>query len=331
MNRKIKISALALSSLLLTSCASSAASSAVSAASYEVKWVSPTGTPALAFYSDAYNSNWVSSSSPATIVAPELKKSDYDAVVFDGISGLNVIKKSDGTSKYRLAEWITGGSFYVVSTKHKANEDFVSSASIESFTEGGIASTVFNKLAKEQWGWEGTINYESGVAGVKAMLAKNPDAYDYYVIAEPAYEDIRNDEALKDKLNIVYSLQEEWEKAGYGKIPGGALFINKDRYDVYKGKIDAFWTRMRVAKDTLINDVSKVVKSLENYYPGDLHDKKLAERFGINGTKALEELQKDGQNRLNFVPSSEIENKKEVANSFVNALGEEAFSDSLFL
>ncbi len=328
MKKKVSIFAALLPMVFLASCATSKASSSSSVASYEVKWVSPTGTPALAFYRDGYNSNWVSSSSPAEVVVPELKKSDYDAVVFDGISGLNVIKKSNGTSKYKLAEWITGGSFYLVSSKHTSEEAFVTTGSVESFAQGGIASTVFEKIAKEKWGFTGTINYEAGVAGVKSTLLKNSDAYDYYVIAEPSLYEVQSQ---MDNLNIICSLQDEWKEAGYGNIPGGALFINKDRYDVYKDKIDAFWTRMKVAKDNLISNPADAIRYLNSYENNDNHAKKLAARFGISDVSSIESLQKDGANKLNFVASSEVSNKKAVANDFAAALGLDSYSDELFL
>ena len=36
--------------------------------SYELSWLSPTGSPTLAFYSEAENSNWVSTSTPAALI-----------------------------------------------------------------------------------------------------------------------------------------------------------------------------------------------------------------------------------------------------------------------
>ncbi len=329
MKRKSFILFAPISVLLLASCASSTnVSSSSSVYSHEVKWVSPTGTPALCFYKDADNANWVSSSSPSEIVAPELKKSDCDAVVFDGISGLNVIKKAGDGSKYRLAEWITGGSFYVVSVKHTADEVFLATATVQSFAKGGIASTVFEKIAKEKWSYEGTISYESGVGGVKSTILKNGNAYDYYVIAEPSLEEIASQ---VDNVNVICSLQDEWKEAGYGSIPGGALFIHKDKYEAYKGKIDAFWTRMKQSKDNLINKPSEAVNYLDAYEASGDHAKKLAARFGINDAKTIEKLQKDGANKLNFVPSSEIGAKKAVANDFAKALGLDSYSDELFL
>ncbi len=320
----------AFSIILLSGCASfsSSVSSSTKTDEHEVKWVSPTGTPALSFYMDGENANWVSSSSPSEIVVPELKKSDYDAVVFDGISGLNVIKKAGDSSKYRLAEWITGGSFYLVSSKHSSSDPFLKSGTVESFARGGIASTVFEKIAKEKWGFEGDINYESGVGAVKSALIKNSDAYDYYVIAEPSLEEAKKE---VEGLNVICSLQEEWEKAGYGSIPGGALFIHKDKYEAYKGKIDAFWTRMRQAKDNLISKPGEAIRYLDAYKPYADHEKQLSARFGLSDASIIETLQEDGANKLNFVPSSEINQKKAVANDFAAALGSEPYDDELFL
>ena len=59
----------------------------------ELKIICPTGAPALAFYTEANNENFVTSSTP-TNVSAELQKNDYDVVIFDSINGLNSIKKN---------------------------------------------------------------------------------------------------------------------------------------------------------------------------------------------------------------------------------------------
>ncbi len=318
-----------LSCLTLASCGlQGTVSSSSSVFNYEVKWISPTGSPSLVFYQDGYNRNWISSSNPGDAVQPSLLTNNYDAVVFDGVSGLNTIKKAGTSSKYKLADWITGGSFYVVSTKHTAEEEFPSNAKINSFVETGNASRSFRKLAAS-WGWDGNnIDYQSGVSDVVKILMLNGDAYDYHVVAQPALETAK--EKLGDKLHIVYNLQDEWKKAGYGEIPGGALFVNTERYAVYKAKINAFLTRTRLAKDTLIANPDKAVASFNAYEPGDNHNTKLKERFGIANADVITKLQKDGANQMNFI-SSEKANNKQIANSFAEALGDETFGDELFL
>lgn len=318
-----------LSCIALASCGVRGTTSSLSSVfNYEVKWISPTGTPALAFYHDGYNQNWVSSSNPGNAVQPSLLTNNYDAVVFDGVSGLNTIRKSNGASKYKLAEWITGGTFYVVSTKHTADEPFLASAKINGFVETGNASRSFRKLAAS-WGWDGkNIDYQSGIADTMKTLTLNGDSYDYHIVAQPALETVK--EKLGGKLHVIYNLQDEWKKAGYGEIPGGALFVNTERYAVYKAKINAFLTRTRMAKDDLISRPEKAVSALNAYEPNDNHDTKLKERFGIANSNVITTLQKDGANQMNFIPSSVTDNK-EIANSFANALGDESFGDEFFL
>lgn len=78
----------------------------------DIKWVSPAGAPTLAFYDQGDNANFVTETTP-TNVAAQLQKNEYDAVVFDSISGLKSVKAKN--TNYVLAKLITGGNFYLVS------------------------------------------------------------------------------------------------------------------------------------------------------------------------------------------------------------------------
>src|SRR5574344_1002734 len=112
-----------------SSAAVSSSSSSSSVSSSDVKWVSPVGAPALAFYDQGSNANWVSSANPTTDVVPAFATNNVDAIVFDGVSGLNIIAHS--SYNYQLASWISGGNFYLVSTKHAALTEFAEGQTID--------------------------------------------------------------------------------------------------------------------------------------------------------------------------------------------------------
>ncbi|MBO4540947.1 MAG: D-alanyl-D-alanine carboxypeptidase family protein, partial [Bacilli bacterium] len=74
---------------------------------------------------------------------------------------------------YQLARWISGGTFYLVSTKHQAGDPFPANATIDAFVKTGNAAQSLLSLAKTAWNWgdiEENCNFESGVADVKANL-----------------------------------------------------------------------------------------------------------------------------------------------------------------
>lgn len=110
--------------------------------SYELSWLSPTGSPTLAFYSEAENSNWVSTSTPAALIPAAFASASYDAIVFDGITGLNLIEKQQRA--YRLASWINEGSFYLVSAKYDKDgaKNLENRPTIDAFVASGTASVL---------------------------------------------------------------------------------------------------------------------------------------------------------------------------------------------
>ena len=100
---------------------------------YVVKWATPTGAPTLAFYPEAENENWFSSATPATQVLPHFGDNAYDALVFDGTQALTNIKVNK--RNYALAKWISGGTFYVVSTKYQASDTAPENPKVMAFKE----------------------------------------------------------------------------------------------------------------------------------------------------------------------------------------------------
>ena len=313
---------LPLASLALAGCGSPVATSK------DVSWVSPVGSPALAFYDQGANTNWVSSDSPATVVVPALATDNYDAVVFDGISGLNVIQKN--SYNYQLASWISGGNFYVVSAKHAQLSDFAEGQTIDGFVKGGNADRAFQKLAKEKWGWnyaDSDYQVENGVSVVGNNLASNPSSYDYFVIAEPVLTSVKA--ALASQvpavnLAVLANLQTEWAN-GYSQttIPAAALFVNKTSYSKKKDAIDVFIKETQARQDEAVSDVDKVTSTLANY--GSPSEQ--LSRFGFTST-LVESLQ--SENKFGLFKIGDIADKKALANGFNSVFGATAFADSLF-
>lgn len=341
MKKTLLLSAGFLAALALAACGGETASSSETSASSEgnasseaatsedVVFLTPTGSPSLAFYDQGDNENWTSTSD-ATSIPASFAAGTYDAIVFDGANGLNVIKKNG--YNYKLARWISGGNFYVVSTKHEAGDAFEGNETIQAFNQTGNASLSFNKLATDYWKWDyepSQVTYADGVQAVMQTLVSNDQAYDYYVIAEPVLTNAKTQLAAKGiELNTIYNLQTEWKEAGYGEsIPAAALFFNVDSYASKKASLDVFLEETVERIDTAINDPAKVVETLEAYGSAT----EIQARFGYQ-TAQVTALQSNGENRFGlFGSDADLGGNASFANSFWTALGNEPFADSLFL
>lgn len=319
--------------LILFASAALLASCGGSPEQFDVTWVTPTGIPTLAFYDQGENANW-QSFAKAEEVAKGFATDNVDALVFDGYAGLNNIKNNN--RNYVLARWISGGTFYLVSTQHASLDEYETTQTVEAFVKTGNAAQAFLNLAKNHWDWgdlsgaDALVNWESGVATVKDTLLSNDKAYDWYLVAQPVLFAVKNALAQKGTtLNVVANLQTEWADAHDGaKIPAAALFVNKTRYGQHKGAIDKFMEQMDERVGNAIDNPSLAVTALTEY--AQKHDD-IAARFGYQ-PQIVNALQKDGANAFGLIKKSEVGDLSQIANAFARDLGQAVtFDDSLFL
>ncbi len=329
-----KLLILLATSAMLASCGGASSSSSASVdPDYNVSWVTPTGIPTLAFYSQASNQNWTTYSD-ATEVAKGFATDNVDAIVFDGYAGLKNIMTNN--RNYVMASWISGGTFYLVSTKHSALSEYQAGQTVDAFVKTGNAAQAFLSLAKNQWNWgdlsgeDAAVTWETGVAAVKNHLAANDEAFDWYLVAQPVLFALTNQLKQAGKtLNVVANLQTEWANAHNGaKIPAAALFVNKTRYAQHKGNIDEFIEHTKADIITAIGSPSGVVTALNNYAEagGDV-----VARFGFQPA-VVSALQKDGANGFGLINPNDVKDIASIANAFAKDLGTSiTFADSLFL
>ena len=318
--------------------ASASGTSGSAADNYEMKWISPTGIPTMAFYDQGANAKWMSTATPAEFIPQAFASNNYDAIVFDGTSGLTNITVNN--RNYKLARFISvGDSFSVVSVKHTAEDAFVSSYTIDAFVKTGNAAKAFISLAKNNWNWgdyssNTAATFEDGVATVQANLVSTQgQSHDYYVIAEPVKTAVTA--ALKKQgvtLNTIYNLQTEWAKFhSNGKIPGGALFINNDTYASHPGAVASFLSQVDARVADAIDDPAKVVTALNAYEEATEGEDNVKARFGIPNSTIFNQIQADGKNGLGLYKDTDLASRKAIANDFNVALGGSAFDDSAFL
>ncbi len=301
---------------------------------YEVKWVTPTGAPTLAFYDQGDNSNWVSAANPSEVVVPSFAANSYDFIVFDGVSGLNLMSKNAKAANYKLARWINNLGFYVVSLKHTQEDTktWDKSWTIDGFVQSGNSSRAFLSLASGVWGWgdvSNQVTYETGVSQVASNLATN--GYDFYVVADPVYTNLKT--KMGDKLHLIYDMQEEWGKAHDGmKIPSAALFVNSSLYAAHQSEHDAFLMETDKRLNTLVDTPLTAQRALEEY--AENNSGAVVEgnyvKFGISTAIVSNLASYQANNTFGFVKTSDVSDKKAVADSFNKALGESEFSADLF-
>jgi len=324
-DKKTSIMLLPLAVLALTACGIQSSSSD----SYDLTWVTPTSTPALAFYDQGKNSNWVSSSNPATVVVPAFGAGTFDAIVFDGVSGLNLIKKNN--YDYKMASWISGGNFFVVSTKHASKTEFAAGQTITGFVKAGNAAQTFLKISKDKWGWnyaDSDIEFLEGVAQIQSAILSNDQARDYWIIADPIYTFVKAALAEKDiTLNVISDLQADFKTAyGLGTIPAAALFVKGSAYSAHQGVFDRFVVETQDRVDDSIDDVTKVVAAIDAY--GD--DIAAKERFGFSSAMVTAN-QGNGANKFAMLKTGEVTDVKAFANGFASVILGSTFDDSFFL
>ena len=330
---------------LLASCGvtpteSSKEASSAPVTSESVTWVSPTGSPTLAFYDQGDNDKWLSTATPENVIPGAFASASYDAIVFDGVSGLTMIKNMNRA--YKLAKWINEGSFYVVSTKHTAEEAVTagSKPTVNAFVSTGNASKAFRDLAKNKWNWgeygdgtdpDATITYEKGVSDVRThLLGSDPDAFDYYVVAEPVLTAVQNQYKQQNKtLNVIYNIQTEFAAAHNGaKVPAAAIFVSNAAYETKKAEIDTWLSETQTRIDNVKSNASVAVSAVKAYEDkgGDSQA-----RFGVPSTM-INLQQVVGQNKLAYLAASDVTDKAAVANGFNAALGAPlTFDASCFL
>ena len=314
---------------------------------YDVKWATPTGAPTLAFYPEAENQNWFSSATPATQILPHFGDNAYDALVFDGSQALTNIKANN--RNYALAKWISGGTFYVVSTKYQASDAAPESPRVMAFMKQGNISKAFRDLAKNKWGWgeypadtSDSVFYGDAVSAVQGQLASMlsagtvaEDPYDYYLVADPVYSAMTAQfKKAGLPLYTVYDMQSEFKALhGGADIPAAAIFVNKDSYAAHPEAIDSWLAGIQSNINVVATNLDPVIEEVKK---SDSEDGKSNARFGISSAALTIVKTRAGadNNPMNYHASAEGWTKEQnvaYANSFQNALGENPFEEAYFL
>lgn len=301
--------------------------------------ISPAGAPTLAIYDLVNEKNLKTTTKPADVLLAAKTSVDKDVLIFDGVNALNLINKGATKTPWKLARWLTGGNFYLVSTKHNASETLTADSKICSFGEGNLPDLVFKKLLKDHF--KVTIkaenfDYKAGTAEVSAALGSKEFAqsYDYFFIAEPSLMAAKNSLSKLETpltVNEIYNLRDEWKKySSQDYIPQAALFINGNTYSKKQASFDNFLEKVDSNLNEVISNPQAAKEKLDALEP-DLTKQK--DRLGYNSSIMLA-LQKNNQNRFGMVDRMKITDNRFFINEFNKKInGEEgtSFPETIFL
>ena len=296
----------------------------------EIKFISPTGAPALAFYDQGSNEYFTTNSTP-TNVAAELQKSEYDCVIFDSISGLKSIKKNASVNgiNYKLAKIITAGNFYLVSINKDADYGLPKdSDKVVSFGQNLIPDLVYSKLC-ESWGITNNASYVASVKDAGAVLSSGKysgEDVDFVFIAEPVLTSVKNnaEATIKaDQINIVKDIRKEWKTlTGQDGLAQAGIFVNTNSLETKKTKLTQFMRHVESSIDIAIKDPDSVANAMNAY--GSVDEQ--ASRFGFNAN-LVKKVQGEGRNGFGLLSPSETVD----VNAFLAALGQDTFSEDYFV
>ena len=316
----------------LTSCPTSENSSGSTSLTNEepLKFISPAGAPALAFFNQGNNENYVTNSTP-TNVAAELQKSEYDMVIFDSISGLNTIRNKE--LDFKLAQIITGGNFYLAGIDIKDEAMPNSESYVVSFGENLIPDLVWRSLVDDYWQIPNLeTHYVNSNEEARAILASgmhNGNPVDYVFIAQPALFAVMNspDASTYGRVSIIKNIRQEWKAySGQDAIPQAGIFVRESVLTTKPNNLKTFFNDLDDRLLTAINNPQEVRDAL-NAYNSDLVAQQA--RFGFNGNIAYN-VQKDQANGFGLVAPSETVD----VNTFlakINNPNYPAFSEDYFI
>ena len=298
----------------------------------EIKVITPSGAPALAFYNQGLNPNLTIDSTP-TNVAAQLQKNEYDVVIFDSINGLKSLKKNNNTN-YALGRIITGGNFFLVGINKETDSETgkipmpKEGDKIVSFGEKLIPDLVYNKLASDYWHIDNKPTYLNSVSDTRAVLTTGKygaDTIDYVFTAEPVLTTIMNkkDAETYGKIQIVSNIKEDWKAlTGQDALSQAGIFVKKDALEAKKDEIKDFVEQLDKRLDNIVNHPEIVKAELDMF--GTTNEQ--ASRFGFN-SNVIYEIQKDNQNKIGMV----TKDQKIDVNEFLKSLGQETFSADYFV
>ena len=273
----------------------------------------PAGAPALAFYKEAADDNFMTNSVPANIIAM-MNDDGPDIVVIDTLSGLKAI--NNGVD-YLLAANLTFGNFYLAATGHDDDGVMDSDDVIVLFGEKQNPDLLFHYLYGEQF--DDNLEYVANVQDAAKCLIMGENLLtdrktDYVLLAQPALSAALRKNADAYVYADIQSLYQE--KCGEEMIQA-SIFVNKNSD---KKLVSAYLDKLAADIDVLLSDA-------EVLYAVDLGREEFASVYGIDVDTAVEVLRDNNGLGLGFTWA--YENRAAIAD-FCSLFGFTEINDEVY-
>ena len=204
-----------------------------------LKMITPTGAPTLAFLNYLHDDSYETNTTPANIIA-SMNAGTYDIVVVDTIGGMNAISKG---AEYKMAATITFGNYFIYATGNDDNGVMEAGDTIISFGKSQTPDKLFNYLFPDIE----ITEYVAGVADTSPVACSGAFALDdgltnvdYVFMAEPVMFAMMSNKDCKTngKGSEYLNIQEEFAKKNSDAIiSGAAIFVKNSTFVSKKSEV----------------------------------------------------------------------------------------------
>lgn len=295
--------------LALTGCGSNE-----STADSDLRIVTPTGAPAIAFYHYYEGKQNFATTADPNLLPSYFGTNNYDIIVAPTNVGIKCI--NNGCS-FKLAATITFGNFYLVSTGLDDNDTLDNADSIVLFQQGGVPDKIFHYIYGNEF--DNNITYVKNVAfaatAFENKYSTNEDGVkvdaDYVLLAEPKLT------ALKPTTQII-DLRNEFKKKSNGlDIYQASIFVNSSL------DVSIATSFLGQIKD----DIEKGLANPDSIVEGLNKDPDPLTFFGINPSAAKAITAKNNGLGLGY---KEAKINKEGIDNFISCFGMEKTDESIY-
>ena len=282
-------------------------------ATIELSVATPSGAPAIAFYSHLMEDNLEVNSVAQNVVAYLTSSTTKDVVVAPTNAGIQAIVNKGAT--FKLAAVITFGNFYIVSCGTDSDNTLNEGDKVLAFQETNVAGKLFQYV----YGDKGLdVEYLSDLQAVKTkLLTQESEGYDYVLLAQPVVSAILGQ---KSNYSVYANVQDDYKaKTGGKSITQASIFV-KDGLD--KAKVNSFLSMIKNDIESLKNNPSVLIDKTN-----DVTDEAFAAK--ISGTKTLIKNLITNNNQIGIGFEYAYEYKASI-DAFIATLGMSATNEEIY-
>jgi hypothetical protein len=220
----------------------------------KLKILAPTGAPSLAFYEQLASEEFETNTVPTNIVG-SMAKQDYDFIVIDLVSGLNMIKNG---AEYKLSAVLTFGNYYILSLGNDEDKVLDQDDVLVSFGKDLTPDLIFKDLYPNITP-KYFVNGVSEVAPVAISGMFNQEVVDYVFIAQPLMQNVL---AKNNKAEQYADIQKSFStKYNIQGIPQAGLFVSNTALTTKATAVNEFSNKLKSNIEVLLANPS----ILDNY------------------------------------------------------------------